>query len=281
MRRMRHGLFMPNFGSYADARAVASLAKDAEDAGWDGFFLWDHISAAAAQASVDIADPWIELTAVALATERIRIGTMVTPLPRRRPWVLARQVATLDQLSNGRVTLGVGLGYPPEEYSTFGEVTDARIRADMLDEGLAVCSGLLSGEPFAFDGEHYRIQETTFRPRPVQANVPIWVAGTWPNKRPMRRAARWDGAFPIGTDITPLTPDQAREIVAYVRGHRRSDKPFEVVLRGETDSESPFALRHPLAEYELAGVTWWLETLGDWRGKVEEMRKYVRAGPPA
>jgi len=277
---MRYGLFMPNFGSYADARAVASLAKDAEDAGWDGFFLWDHISPAAAQGQVNIADPWIELAAIALATDRIRIGTMVTPLPRRRPWVLARQVATLDQLSNGRVTLGVGLGDPPEEYSTFGEITDARTRASMLDEGLAVCSGLLSGEPFSFNGEHYRIQETTFRPKPVQAKVPIWVAGSWPNKRPMRRAARWDGAFPIRADATPLTPDEVREIVAYVRAHRPSDEPFDVVLRGETDNESPFALKHPLAEYEAAGVTWWLETLGDWRGQVGAIREYVRAGPP-
>jgi alkanesulfonate monooxygenase SsuD/methylene tetrahydromethanopterin reductase-like flavin-dependent oxidoreductase (luciferase family) len=194
--------------------------------------------------------------------------------------VLARQVATLDQVSNGRVTLGVGLGYPTEEYSTFGEVTGERTRAYMLDEGLAVFSGLLSEEAFAFKGDHYHIEPRTFLPRPVQAKLPIWVAGTWPNERPMRRAARWHGAFPIRAEPTPLTPDEAREIVAYVRAHRSSYEPFDFILRGETDARSLFALRHPLVEYTAAEITWWLETLADWRGTVGAIRKYVRGGPP-
>ncbi len=270
---------MPNFGSYSNVRELAELARDAEAAGWDGFFLWDHISPAASPGA-EFADPWMALTAVALATERMRIGTMITPLPRRRPWVLARQVATLDRISNGRVTLGVGIGYPPEEYTMFGEDGDERVRADKLDEGLEVLTGLLSGEAFRFEGEHYTVEEGSFLPASVQAHVPIWVAGMWPNHRPMRRAARWDGAFPIRSDLQPLTPDEVREIVAYVRKHRDSPEPFELVLSGESAGDSPFALKHPLAEYDAAGATWWLETLTDWRGTVTAMREYVRAGPP-
>jgi probable F420-dependent oxidoreductase len=270
---------MPNFGSYANIPDLVALAKDAEAAGWDGFFLWDHISPAASPGA-EFCDPWMALTPVALATEGLRIGTMITPLPRRRPWVLARQVATLDQLSNGRVTLGVGIGYPPEEYRLFGEETDERVRADKLDEGLELLAGLLSGEPFRFAGEQYQVDEVAFLPAAVQAHVPVWVAGTWPNRRPMRRAARWDGAFPIRADIQPLTPDEVREIRGYVEAHRESSEPFELVLSGESSGDSPYALKHPLAEYEAAGVTWWLETLTDWRGTLGEMREYVRGGPP-
>ena len=276
---MRYALNMPNFGSYANIPDLVALAKDAEAAGWDGFFLWDHISPAASPGA-EFCDPWMALTPVALATEGLRIGTMITPLPRRRPWVLARQVATLDQLSNGRVTLGVGIGYPPEEYRLFGEETDERVRADKLDEGLEILAGLLSGEPFRFAGEQYQVDEVAFLPAAVQAHVPVWVAGMWPNRRPMRRAARWDGAFPIRADIQPLTPDEVREIRGYVEAHRESSEPFELVLSGESSGDSPFALKHPLSEYEAAGVTWWLETLTDWRGTVGEMREYVRGGPP-
>lgn len=280
IRAMRYGLTMPNFGSYAEVRALASLAADAEAAGWDGFFLWDHISPAAPGGPAPFADPWMALTAVALSTERLRIGTMVTPIPRRRPWVLARQIATLDRISDGRVTLGVGIGYPPEEYTFFGEDADERLRADKLDEGLEVVRGILSGEPFRFEGEHYTVDEGAFLPASVQTPVPIWVAGMWPNRRPMRRAARWDGAFPIRADLQPLSPDDVREIIAYVRKHRTSPQPFDAILSGESHGDSPFALKHPLSEYEAAGVTWWLETLTDWAGTLEEMRGYVRGGPP-
>jgi probable F420-dependent oxidoreductase len=277
---MRYGLTMPNFGSYADVRAVAEMARDAEAAGWDGFFAWDHVSSAATSGS-PAADPWVLLTAIALATERARIGTMVTPVARRRPWVLARQTATLDRLSNGRLVLGVGLGYPPEEFGIFGEETDERVRAEKLDEGLDVLAGLWSGAPFSYAGKHYRIDETTMLPAPVQQpRIPIWVAGMWPSRRPMRRAARWDGAYPIREDNMPLSPDDVRAIVAYVRSHRIGDAPFDVILAGESSGDGPFVWKEPLATYEAAGATWWLEGLTDWRGTLDEMRALVRAGPP-
>jgi len=274
------GITVPNFGSYADIRALADLTRDAEAAGWDGFFVWDHISPAASEGA-PIADPWIALAAIALATERIRIGTMVTPVARRRPWKLARETATLDRLSGGRLILGVGLGFPPGEYSVFGEDADDRVRARKLDEGLDVLAGLWSGRPFRYDGAHYHISDTTFAPAPVQSpRIPVWVAGMWPHRAPFRRAARWDGAFPIHADITPLSPDEVREISAYVRAHRTGDAPFDLVLSGESSGDGPFAWKQPLARYEEAGATWWLETITDWRGSIGNMRDYVRNGPP-
>jgi alkanesulfonate monooxygenase SsuD/methylene tetrahydromethanopterin reductase-like flavin-dependent oxidoreductase (luciferase family) len=152
---MRYAINVPNFGDYADARFVADLARRAEQHGWDGFFVWDHINSAMGR-GMPMGDPWVILTAVALATERIRIGTMVTPLPRRRPWKVARETTTLDHLSGGRLILGVGLGTPADaEFASFGEVPDIAERARKLDEGLEVLTGLWGGEPFSFVGEHY------------------------------------------------------------------------------------------------------------------------------
>jgi probable F420-dependent oxidoreductase len=277
---MKYGITVPNFGSYGEPRALAALAREAEDAGWDGFFVWDHIGGGDPSFGPDVSDPWVLLTAIALNTERIRIGTMITPVPRRRPWVLARQTVTLDRLSNGRLILGVGLGFPPTEYSTFGEDPDERVRARKLDEGLDVLTGLWSGEPFSYGGEHFRIEEVTFQPPAQRPRIPIWVAGMWPAHAPFRRAAKYDGAFPIHADITPITPDELREIVAYTRAHRTSDEPFDIILSGERGG-GPYAWTEPLSSYEAAGATWWLETLTDWRAPIDQIHDYVRRGPPA
>ncbi len=278
---MRYGISVPNFGSFADVRTTADMARDAERAGWDGFFVWDHISAAASFGQATIADPWILLTAIALATERIRIGTMITPLPRRRPVKLARETVTLDHLSNGRLVLGAGLGSPPEEYSLFGEEADERTRGSKLDEALDVLAGLWTGSPFSYQGEHYIVRETTFSPEPVQSpRIPIWVAGMWPSRRPFRRAAKWDGVVPIHADITPLSVDELLDIIAYVRNHRASDEPFEVVIGGESSGQGPFVWKTPLLEYEAVGATWWLESMTDWRGHYEDLGDAIRSGPP-
>jgi alkanesulfonate monooxygenase SsuD/methylene tetrahydromethanopterin reductase-like flavin-dependent oxidoreductase (luciferase family) len=200
---MRYAVNVPNFEDYGDARTVAGLAADAEAAGWDGFFVWDHLAFVKAW-RLRIADPWVLLTAVALATERLRLGPMVTPLPRRRPWKLARETVTLDRLSGGRLVLGVGLGEPPEdEYGSFGEPTDPVVRAAMLDEGLEVLTRLWSGETVSFQGRHYRVDQVAFQPTPVQRpRIPIWVAGAWPRPGPLRRAARFDGSCPLKVDAT-------------------------------------------------------------------------------
>lgn len=191
---MKFGIYLPNFGTYGDVRALANLARDAEQSGWDGFYIWDHI----AGEHMPIVDPWVGLAAAALQTERIRIGTTVTPLPRRRPWKLARETVSLDHLSGGRLTLGVGIGLGQAEWNDLGEQTDLKQRGAMLDEGLQVLTGLWSGEPFSFSGQYYQVKEAHFLPKPVQQpRIPIWVGGFWPNKAPFRRAA-WAGSWGRG-----------------------------------------------------------------------------------
>jgi alkanesulfonate monooxygenase SsuD/methylene tetrahydromethanopterin reductase-like flavin-dependent oxidoreductase (luciferase family) len=225
---MHFAIDTPNFGDYADPHLLAQFAREAEHAGWDGFFLWDHIGAGW---PYPVGDPWVQLAAMAMTTERIKLGTTVTPLPRRRPWQLARQVVTLDHLSRGRVILGVGIGSDSaQEYSCFGESSGDRVHAAMLDEGLAILEGLWRGQPFSYQGVHYQLDHAQFLPTPMQEpRVPIWVAGIWPQKRPFRRAAQWDGVCPIGRERIP-TPEDIQEMLGYIRQYRQADKPFDVVL---------------------------------------------------
>ncbi len=287
---MRYGLNLPPFGDFADPRALAALARDAEAAGWDGFFIWDHV--VYDPSFHPIADPWVGLAAVALATERVRLGTLVTPLARRRPWQVAREAASLDRLSGGRLVLGVGLGDPaPWDFGFFGEEEDARVRARRLDEGLEIVAGLWSGRPFSYEGEHYRLREVTFLPTPVQRpRVPIWVGGWWPNKPPMRRAARWDGVVPGASERAP-TPDEVRELVAYVAAHRTTEAPFDVVIGGQTPGGDPVGGAAVVAPYAEAAATWWIEDVNPWRfglgledpwspDAAARMRERVRLGPP-
>jgi alkanesulfonate monooxygenase SsuD/methylene tetrahydromethanopterin reductase-like flavin-dependent oxidoreductase (luciferase family) len=278
---VKFGISIPNFGSYADVRAVAEMAREAEDAGWDGLFYWDHLVGDEVIGQVRI-DPWVALGAIAMWTKRIRLGTMVTPVPRRRPWKLARETVTLDHLSGGRLTLGVGLGFPPEEVSVFGEDANKRTRAEKLDEGLDVLVGLWSGREFQFMGKHFQVVATTFQPSPVQfPRIPIWVAGMWPAKPPMRRAARWDGAFRIHNGgMTPLTLDDVVEISSYIAAYRDSPEPFDFVIARESCGDGPLKDQASLRDFETAGVTWWLESINDWRGSFSEMRRLIRGGPP-
>lgn len=275
---MRFGIEIAAYGAYVDPRALARLAQAAEVAGWDGFFIWD--SMLHDPDGLPKADPWVALAAVAMATERIRLGPMVTPLPRRRPWKVAREAVTLDVLSGGRLILGVGLGDPSdEEFAWFGEVgQDHRTRARMLDEGLAVVAGLWRGEPFAFDGEFYRLHEMTFLPPPLQSpRIPIWVGGWWPNRAPMRRAARWDGVHPGRLD-GPLTADDVRALVAEIGAHRVVDGPFDVVIADPPPPDGSPVSPDRLADLADAGATWWLELAGTLPPEIVEER--VRRGPP-
>jgi alkanesulfonate monooxygenase SsuD/methylene tetrahydromethanopterin reductase-like flavin-dependent oxidoreductase (luciferase family) len=221
------------------------------------------------------------LSAVACATERIHIGALVTPIARRRPIKLAREVVTLDHLSNGRLVFGAGLGGTDEEFAVFGEDPDHRLRAEKLDEGLDVLAGLWTGEPFSYKGKHYKIDNVTFRPRTVQQpRVPVWIAGNWPNKKPFVRAARWDGIVTGDQGVGgPLTPDTFREITGFIREHRQSDAPFDVTYWGETSGNSAEDADR-VAAYAEAGVTWWLENIHGWRGSYDEQLERVRLGPP-
>ncbi len=273
---MRFAISVPNFGDYADPRLTADLAHRAEATGWDGFFVWDHINAAAAPGT-PMADPWVLLTAIALSTDRVRIGTMVTPLARRRPWKVARETVTIDHLSEGRLILGVGLGYPPDlEFAALGEDPDDRTRAAKLDEGLAVLTGLWNGEPFSFEGVHYTIDETQFLPTPLQQpRIPIWVAQMWPYRRPLRRAARWDGLVPMHE--TEMFPSHAHvaDVVAEMRSHRETDEPFDVNVPVMLPADRSEAVDR-CDRWEGAGATWL--QVGAWT--LPELRELIEAGPP-
>ena len=278
---MRFAIDLPNFGEYSDPRILAQLAREAEDAGWDGCFIWDHIQV---ERSVPVADPWIALTAIATVTERIRIGPLVTPLFRRHPWKVARETTTLDHLSGGRLTLGVGLGSDLfGEISGFGGPLDDRQRAGMLDESLEIICGLWSGAAFSFNGKHYRVKETQFAPTPLQSpRIPIWIAGTWPKKPPFRRAARYDGVVAVRGNIeSALSPAQVREMIAYVGRFRSADSAFEVLQMGETRGESKAEDRETVAPYAAAGSTWWIESLFPRHRYIEEARWRIRRGPPS
>jgi alkanesulfonate monooxygenase SsuD/methylene tetrahydromethanopterin reductase-like flavin-dependent oxidoreductase (luciferase family) len=268
---------MPNFGTSTRPRQLVEFARQAEDAGWDGFFLWDHL---VWSEGLHVVDPWIVLAAIAARTERLKIGPLITPIARRRPWKVARESVTLDHLSNGRLVLGVGLGNPPDiEFRHFGESDDARIRAEKLDEGLEILSGLWSGKPFSFRGQHYQVEETEFLPTPLQTpRIPIWVAGKWPNRAPFRRAAQWDGVFPLPEVFGELLiPETLRKVLAYVKQHRLSLSPYDVVVKGST---ADAAAAERVNSFIDAGMTWWLEDLYQWRDSPKDTSARIRRGPP-
>jgi probable F420-dependent oxidoreductase len=283
---VRFAINTPNFGSGGDPRALVELARRAEDAGWDGFFVWDHLLVNP-EWTLEIADPWIALAAMAQATSRIRLGPMVAAPPRQRPWMLARATASLDQLSGGRLILGVGLGWPSEaEFGHFGDEVDVRRRAEMLDESLAILDGLWRGMPFAFEGEHYRFGRATFLPRPVQEpRIPVWVGSLRPGpEAPLRRAARWDGFYPASDESFVPLDVFARDVVR-VRELRATagigpEVPYDISAGGSTPAGDPAAARDTVAAFEAAGATWWQEIVSDWLGGLDAMRARIDAGPP-
>jgi alkanesulfonate monooxygenase SsuD/methylene tetrahydromethanopterin reductase-like flavin-dependent oxidoreductase (luciferase family) len=255
-----------NLPPFTDPETLVGLAVEAEEAGWDGVLLWDHMVLIPDQ-RLDVQDPWVLLGAMAARTERVRLGTLVTPLARRRPWVVARHMLTLDHLSGGRAVLGVGVGEPGDaDFAAFGDPAGRRERAAVLDEALSLLDGLWRG-PVEHRGEHFTVT-TELLPRPVQQpRPPIWVAAIAPHRRPVDRALRWDGIAPLSGESGPITPEQLDAYLADV------DRPegWDVVatwVRGV-----------PVAEYEDAGATWLVEgawPVGDW---VAELRDRIRSGP--
>ncbi len=286
---MRYSINIPNFGDFADARTIAKVAAAAEDAGWDALFVWDHVVHDEQQRrDQPFGDPWMLLTAAALATTRLRLGTLVTPVARRRPEQLARQVATLDSLSGGRVIFGAGLGGPiADEYGSFGDVTDPKVLAERLDEGLGLLTRYWSGETVDHDGTHYHVHNTSLLPPTVQQpRPPVWIAGYWPHRPPMRRAARWDGAVPLFESARhgqAPTPGELRELVDFVRQQRRDrvEPPFDIVVGGASDPATAADLVGPLRD---AGATWWderqVQTNPD-HYRAEPVLRRIDAGPPS
>jgi alkanesulfonate monooxygenase SsuD/methylene tetrahydromethanopterin reductase-like flavin-dependent oxidoreductase (luciferase family) len=274
------GVAVPNFGD--EPTGLIELGVAAEEAGFDGFFVWDHIVFSNSGDGPPIIDPWLVLAVVAARTSRIKLGTMITPVPRRRPWQLARQITSLDRLSGGRMILGVGIGSPAYgDHGIFHEPTGDRVRADMLDEGLAVLAGLWSGERFSYAGEHYTVDPVRFTPVPVQRpRVPIWVGGVLPSTRPMARAARWDGAVPIRFAERSLIRPSAQDIAdvrAQVAAARGTADGFDIAVWAEVAPE-PAAVPGLAAPYQAAGATWWIETAKPGPHWWEGVTARVRAG---
>ena len=233
-------------------------------------------------------DAWVTLAAAAVRTGRIRLGTMITPLSRMRPWKLASETTTLDNLSNGRVILSVGLGATDTGFEAFGEVTDRRTRAELLDEGLDILTGLWRGQPFRYQGKHYHIKETTFSPppQPVQKpHIPIWVVGAWFSEKSMQRAATYDGLLPnmLGGDgrvqMRMPAADEIRAMKIWIGEHRTSATPFDIVLEQHTPGDDPARAASIARSWADAGATWLLEA--DWTAQGPgPVLDRVRQGPP-
>lgn len=280
------GLVLPNFGPLSDTRVLADLASLAENAGWNGFFLTDTVQMDDT-ADLPASDPWIDLAAIALRTERIRIGLIVTAVTRYRPSQLARQATTVDRLSNGRLILGVGSGDPLDRaFAAFGEEMDPKRRAAMLDESLAILDGLWSGSPLSHHGAHYTVDEIALLPTPVQQpRIPIWVGWTWPNRRPMVRAACWDGAVPFAIapdgSYADLTANDIRELKRFVGQRREPGAPFDIVsygpaLAASVDDDALATLRATAR----AGATWIVDFVPP-DTDLSTLREALRRGVPS
>ena len=274
---------VPTVGPFGDPLLLVELAVTAEEHGWDGFFIWDHLLYH--DPSWNVADPVVVIAAVAARTTRIRMGILVNALARRRAGKVARESVTLDLLSGGRLVVGAGLGSLADEFTAFGESAEARQRAARLDESLGLLDALWSGEPVTARGQYLTAVDVQMLPRPVQRpRIPVWCGGRWPNKAPFRRAARWDGVMPthVGYGLgETMPPEELSAVVAYTREHRTGDGPFDVALEGRTDGAAPDRGAGQVTPYLAAGLTWWIEALGWWRGDPMDAMTRVRQGPPA
>jgi hypothetical protein len=273
---LKAGVILPTGGP----REAARIAHEAEAAGWDGFFVWEPVWGW---------DAWVALAAAAMVTERIRLGTMLSPLSRMRPWKLAGEASSVDHLSGGRVTLSVGLGAVDSGFEAFGEVTDRGTRAELLDEALDIITGLWRGQPFSYEGKHYHVRETSFLPPPSpvqQPRIPIWVVGAWGRERSMRRVLRYDGLLPnvVGEDGKgrEITPEDVRAMAEYVAERRTEDPPFDIVIEGETPGEDPVRVADEVGPLAEAGMTWWLEARWNITSPtvLDDLRRRIDQGPP-
>ena len=277
MSQMKFGFVLP----WGDARTAANLAREAELAGWDGFFvpeaIW-HI------------DAWVALTAAALNTNRIRLGTMLSALPRMRPWKLASESATLDNLSNGRVILSLGMGALFMGYQAFpDEVTDLKTRAELLDEGIDLLNLLYQGKALDYKGHHYHLKLTAmdeqfYPPPPVQQpRIPLWVVGVWPRLRSMNRVLKCDGLIAEAMDadgqFIKLQPQHVRQMKAYIDDNRSATSAFDIIVEGQTLGLGDAQMADLLSPWTEAGATWWIETLFD--VSFEELTNRLRQGPAA
>lgn len=270
---MKYGFVLPDM---EPLRAI-SMAREAESHGWDGFFVWEPVWGV---------DPWVLLGALSVVTTRIKLGTLLTPPSRRRPWKLAGETATLDILSQGRTILSVGLGAVDTGFESFGEATDRKTRAELLDESIDILTGLWRGQPLEYHGKHYHITKTTFFPGPAsiqQPRIPIWAVAAWGWNRSMQRALRCDGILPAILDDQKkwgeLTPDHIREIKAYVTANRDLDTPFDIVVEKTSPGDDKIAAADSVAPWAEAGATWWIESMWEEKNPDKWLQR-LRQGPP-
>ena len=279
MSELRYGFIIPG----GEANEIVTMAREAEDAGWDGVFYWDGIYI---ESAGPMFDPWAMLSAIATQTSRVRIGAMLTPVSRRRPWKLARETMTVDQLSGGRLVLPVGLGALDDGgFGKVGEPTDRKTRAELLDEGLDILTGLWSGKPFSYKGKHYTLDEMTFLPPPVQQpRIPIWVTGAWPREKSMARVLRYDGLLPAKLDangsFADVTPDDLRAMKTYIEERRTATTPFDIVYEGRTPGDDLAQAAEIVRPFAEAGATWWMEAMWEAPNTPADVRKRIQQGPP-
>lgn len=274
---MKFGFVLPK----GDARIAAEFALQAEQSGWDGFFVWEPVWGI---------DAWISLTAAAMVTEHIKLGTMLTPLSRMRPWKLASETATLDNLSKGRVILAVGLGAIDTGFEDFDEITDLKTRAELLDEGLEILTNLWTGVPFGHAGKHYQVEitEKTFQPPPApvqKPRIPIWVVGAWPSTKSMNRVLHYDGLLPavLGEDgkvrLDMVTPNEINGMKQFINAGRDQATPFDIIVEGQTPGDDPQKAGAIVSSYRDVGVTWWIEALWEIQ-ETEDVLTRIKQGPP-
>ncbi len=264
----------------SDPLQAVEFALLAEKTGWAAFFVYE---------SVWSTDPWVTLAHIAARTERLRLGTMLTPLPVLSPWKLAAETATLDVLSNGRVILAVGLGAPETGFANFGLPTDRRTRAERLDEGLEIVNGLWAGQPFNFQGKHYTLKETEFNPAPAPVqtrdgvpHIPTWVVGGWFSEKSMRRVLPYDGLIPNILEgppgPKPIFPPQVREMRAWLDAHQQGTAPLDIIVDGQTPAKEPAKHADIVQPFIEAGATWWIESM--WDKGIQQVLDRLKKGPP-
>lgn len=278
---MKYGFIIPG----GDVKLFGEMAAIAEEAGWDAVFLADAISVGFNPAEpLPFFDPWVALGTMAVATKRVKLGTFLTPVSRRRPWKLARELATLDELSDGRMILAVGLGAANDDggFCKVGEQMELRARAELLDEGLAIMDGLWKGKPVNFKGKHYTVDGLMMLPRPVQRpRIPIWVVGVWPKEKSMSRVLKWDGLIPQrykGTPADVMPPEQLQEVRDYVVKHRGAKKPFDIIFGGTSSGKNKKKAIQQVKPYLDAGATWWIEST--WSFDSKKVIERMKQGPP-
>jgi alkanesulfonate monooxygenase SsuD/methylene tetrahydromethanopterin reductase-like flavin-dependent oxidoreductase (luciferase family) len=269
---MQYGFIIPDIQGVTTGEIV-DLARGAEASGWDAIFFWDGDWGFS---------PWITLAAMAVHTEHIRLGAILHPLPWRQPWLFARETATLDQLSQGRLIVSIGLGAIDEQdiargRTRFGEPVDRRVRANLMDEALEIVNGLWSGQSVTFHGEYYHFEDFRLRPAPVQTpRIPTWAVGVWGRRKSMERVLRCDGMLVH----EGMSTDEVRAIKVYVQEQRTLATPFDLVMEADTRGDTPEQARAKVRDREDAGVTWWTESMWTPACTLPDARARIRQGPP-